>query len=81
MLAWFFLRAGDPPLLTYCLQHRLGVRVKRRESRETVVKPTLTVSTNPQWKVGSRPRVKPELLRSLSPLRVVPQVSVSQAEV
>ncbi|CAB1413747.1 unnamed protein product [Pleuronectes platessa] len=46
-------RSGDPPLLTYYLQERLGITLKRKETRE-VVKMTLKVSTVPKWKVEER---------------------------
>ncbi|XP_034462425.1 X-ray radiation resistance-associated protein 1 isoform X3 [Hippoglossus hippoglossus] len=46
-------RSGDPPLLTYYLQERLGITIKRKETRE-VVKMPLKVSTDPKWKVEER---------------------------
>ncbi|XP_022618418.1 X-ray radiation resistance-associated protein 1 [Seriola dumerili] len=46
-------RSGDPPLLTYYLQERLGITIKRKQIRE-VVKPSLKVSTNPKWQVEER---------------------------
>ncbi|XP_071317002.1 X-ray radiation resistance-associated protein 1 isoform X2 [Trachinotus anak] len=44
------LRSGDLPLLTYYLQERLGITIKRKKTQE-VVKPQLKVSTDPRWKV------------------------------
>lgn len=42
---------GDPPLLAYYLQERLGITIKRKKTQE-VVKHPLKVSTDPNWKVG-----------------------------
>ncbi|XP_044078939.1 X-ray radiation resistance-associated protein 1 isoform X2 [Siniperca chuatsi] len=57
-------RSGDPPLLTYYLQERLGITVKRKKTQEAVKLP-LKVSTEPKWKVEERiPKVsKKPLLR------------------
>lgn len=46
------LNAGDPPLLTYYLQERLGITIKRKKTQEAVKKLPLKVSTDPKWKVG-----------------------------
>ncbi|XP_029304202.1 X-ray radiation resistance-associated protein 1 isoform X2 [Cottoperca gobio] len=57
-------RSGDPPLLTYYLQERLGITIKRKQTQE-VGKLPLKVSADPRWKVEERiPKVskKPKLM-------------------
>lgn len=44
---------GDPPLLTYYLQERLGITIKRKKTQD-IVKLPLKVSTDPKWKVWFR---------------------------
>lgn len=45
------LNAGDPPLLTYYLQEKLGITIKRKKKQD-VGKLPLKVSTDAKWKVG-----------------------------
>ncbi|XP_038565043.1 X-ray radiation resistance-associated protein 1 isoform X1 [Micropterus salmoides] len=47
-------RSGDPPLLTYYLQERLGITIKRKKTQEAVKKLPLKVSTDPKWKMEER---------------------------
>ncbi|XP_040907987.1 X-ray radiation resistance-associated protein 1 [Toxotes jaculatrix] len=64
-------RSGDPPLLTYYLQERLGITIKRKKTQE-VVKPPLKVSMDPKWKVQERiPKVskKPLLMDAPCPVQ------------
>ncbi|XP_076025159.1 X-ray radiation resistance-associated protein 1 [Genypterus blacodes] len=52
-------RSGDPPLLTYYLQERLGVTIKRKKTPD-VSKLPLTASIHPRWKAEERvPKVPP----------------------
>ncbi|XP_070839329.1 X-ray radiation resistance-associated protein 1 [Chaetodon trifascialis] len=46
-------RRSDPPLLTYYLQERLGITIKRKKTPD-VRKLPLKVSTDPKWKVEER---------------------------
>ncbi|XP_070700143.1 X-ray radiation resistance-associated protein 1 [Pempheris klunzingeri] len=43
-------RSGDPPALTYYLQERLGITIKRKKTQDAGRLP-LRVSTHPKWKV------------------------------
>ncbi|XP_028277989.1 X-ray radiation resistance-associated protein 1 [Parambassis ranga] len=55
-------RRGDPPLLTYYLQERRGITIKRKKTQ--VVKVRLTVSTDPTWKVEEKlPKVSKKPLQ------------------
>ncbi|KAK5858444.1 hypothetical protein PBY51_002582 [Eleginops maclovinus] len=47
-------RSGDPPLLTYYLKERLGIRINRKKTQEAAKHP-LKVSTHPKWKFKERP--------------------------
>uniref|UniRef100_UPI003AAD63C3 X-ray radiation resistance-associated protein 1 n=1 Tax=Centroberyx gerrardi TaxID=166262 RepID=UPI003AAD63C3 len=61
-------RSGDPPLLTSYLQERLGITIKRKKTAE-VVKPPVTVSMDPKWKVDERlPKVPKKLASMEAPL-------------
>ncbi|KAI3373603.1 hypothetical protein L3Q82_022197 [Scortum barcoo] len=65
-------RSGDPPLLTYYLQERLGVTIKRKKTQEAA-KFQLKVSTDPKWKVEERiPKVlkRPLLMDALAQTHV-----------
>ncbi|XP_065818862.1 X-ray radiation resistance-associated protein 1 isoform X2 [Labrus bergylta] len=46
-------RSGDPPLLTYYLQDRLGITIRRKKKQEAMKLP-VKVSTDPKWKVEER---------------------------
>ncbi|KAM6983522.1 X-ray radiation resistance-associated protein 1 [Tautogolabrus adspersus] len=46
-------RSGDPPLLTYYLQDRLGITIRRKKKQEATKLP-VKVSTDPKWKVEER---------------------------
>ncbi|XP_076606914.1 X-ray radiation resistance-associated protein 1 isoform X2 [Chaetodon auriga] len=46
-------RSGDPPLLTYYLQERLGITIRRKKTLD-VGKLPLKVSIDPKWKVEER---------------------------
>ncbi|XP_041808511.1 X-ray radiation resistance-associated protein 1 isoform X2 [Chelmon rostratus] len=46
-------RSGDPPLLTYYLQEKLGITIKRKKKQD-VGKLPLKVSTDAKWKVEER---------------------------
>nr|XP_019941635.1 PREDICTED: X-ray radiation resistance-associated protein 1 [Paralichthys olivaceus] len=67
-------RSGDPPLLTYYLQERLGITIKRKETRE-VLRAPLKVSTDPKWKVEERiPKVsKKRLLMDQETVKKTPE--------
>lgn len=47
-----FLDTGDPPLLTYYLNAKLGIRINRKKTQEAL-KLSPKVSTDPKWKVTS----------------------------
>ncbi|XP_034538758.1 X-ray radiation resistance-associated protein 1 [Notolabrus celidotus] len=55
-------RSGDPPLLTYYLQERLGITIKRKKTQKDVKLP-MKVSTDPKWKVEERISKVSKLLR------------------
>ncbi|XP_070990624.1 X-ray radiation resistance-associated protein 1 isoform X1 [Oncorhynchus clarkii lewisi] len=46
-------RSGDPPLLTYFLQERLGIRIRRKKTSE-VVKPPLILCIDSKRKVKNK---------------------------
>ncbi|XP_072230531.1 X-ray radiation resistance-associated protein 1 [Leuresthes tenuis] len=46
-------RRGDPPFLTFYLQEKLGIKIKRKKTQE-VQKVPLRVSTDPQWQVEEK---------------------------
>ncbi|XP_049448063.1 X-ray radiation resistance-associated protein 1 isoform X1 [Epinephelus fuscoguttatus] len=74
-------RSGDPPLLAYYLQERLGITIKRKKTQE-VVKHPLKVSTDPNWKVEEKiPKVlkKPVLMNAPCPFQT--HVEKSEATV
>ncbi|KAM9348900.1 X-ray radiation resistance-associated protein 1 [Symphorus nematophorus] len=55
-------RSRDPPLLTYYLQERLGITIKRKKTQEAVKLP-LKVSTDSKWKLEERiPKVSKKSL-------------------
>ncbi|XP_059207853.1 X-ray radiation resistance-associated protein 1 [Centropristis striata] len=72
-------RSGDPPLLTYYLQERLGIMIKRKKTEE-VVKLPLKVSTDPKWKVEERFLKKPMLMDAPSPAERSERIREYEAE-
>ncbi|XP_046876878.1 X-ray radiation resistance-associated protein 1 [Hypomesus transpacificus] len=52
-------RSGDPPVLTYFLQERLGIRIVRKKTPE-VVKPPLMISADSKRKVKTKIRKVPK---------------------
>nr|XP_020454410.1 X-ray radiation resistance-associated protein 1 isoform X2 [Monopterus albus] len=61
-------RSGDPPLLTYYLQERLGITIKRKKTQD-IMKLPLKVATDPKWKLeetNSNVSKKPFLLMNAS---------------
>ncbi|XP_067113833.1 X-ray radiation resistance-associated protein 1 [Osmerus mordax] len=54
-------RSGDPPVLTYFLQERLGIRIVRKKTPE-VVKPPLMISADSKRKVTNLPDSNKPLL-------------------
>ncbi|KAK3523944.1 hypothetical protein QTP70_016757, partial [Hemibagrus guttatus] len=46
-------RSGDPPMLTWFLQDRLGIKIRRKKSDDNV-KPHLVLPVNPKRKVKSK---------------------------
>ncbi|XP_041657881.1 LOW QUALITY PROTEIN: X-ray radiation resistance-associated protein 1 [Cheilinus undulatus] len=59
-------RKGDPPLLTYYLQDRLGLTIRRKKEKEAVKMP-VKVSANPKWKLEEKiPKVSRKLMLKTS---------------
>ncbi|XP_062341400.1 X-ray radiation resistance-associated protein 1 isoform X2 [Osmerus eperlanus] len=52
-------RSGDPPVLTYFLQERLGIKIVRKKTPE-VVKPPLMISADSKRKVKTKIRKVPK---------------------
>ncbi|KAM4545419.1 X-ray radiation resistance-associated protein 1 isoform 2-T2 [Odontesthes bonariensis] len=58
-------RRGDPPFLTFYLQEKLGIKIKRKKTQEAQKLP-LKVSTDPQWQVRWKEKIPTVSKRALS---------------
>ncbi|KAK5918007.1 hypothetical protein CgunFtcFv8_002811 [Champsocephalus gunnari] len=75
-------RSGDPPLLTYYLNAKLGIRINRKKTQEAL-KLSPKVSTDPKWKFIERPPKvwkKPLLMEAPCPTQTHVEKSESTAE-